>query len=93
VERVRGVLERERADGYLGLAAGVTYESDVEVEVEGEGGVQKGYAGVVVIGWESVEKHLAFRETDLFRENIGGLRNGARKIEMYHVQFMEAVVT
>ncbi|EME77976.1 uncharacterized protein MYCFIDRAFT_70693 [Pseudocercospora fijiensis CIRAD86] len=85
VEKFRQVIEKDGADGYLGACVGSTYEDDNERE-----GV-KGQAAVVLIGWESVDKHMAFRETSSFKDNIKWLRNGAQKIEMHHVQFMEFV--
>lgn len=83
VLKFRDILNKEQSDGFLGAAAGVTHEDDVERE-----GV-KGKAAVLLIGWESVDKHMAFRESSTFKENIGLLRNGASKIEMHHVQFMD----
>lgn len=45
-------------DGFWGAAAGVSYESDVKsLSTEGVSGT----AVVLVLGWESVEKHMAFR--------------------------------
>ncbi|SMY28711.1 unnamed protein product [Zymoseptoria tritici ST99CH_1A5] len=84
VHKFRDILEKEKSDGYLGAAIGLTVE---EVEREGH----KGKGAVLVIGWESVEKHMAFRETGTFKENIGLLRNGAKTLEMHHVPFMEFV--
>ena len=71
-------------DGYLGSAWGTTYE---EVEREGV----KGKAAVVVIGWQSYEKHMAFRAREDFREKIGMLRGGSKAIEMHHVAMMQAL--
>lgn len=45
-------------DGFWGAAAGVSHESDVKsLSTEGVSGT----AVVLVLGWESVEKHMAFR--------------------------------
>lgn len=50
-------------DGFWGAAAGVSYESDVKsLSTEGVSGT----ALVLVLGWESVEKHMAFRYVFLF---------------------------
>lgn len=70
--------------GYLGMAYGVTHE---EVEYKGV----KGKAAVAAIGWTSKEAHMAFRETQTFRENIGLLRGEAKAIEMHHVVLMQAL--
>nr|OQO25246.1 hypothetical protein B0A51_09370 [Rachicladosporium sp. CCFEE 5018] len=75
---------KEHAAGYIGGALGVSYE---ESERDGV----KGQVGVLVLGWESKVKHMEFRETSAFRENIGMLRGESKGIEMHHVQFMEAV--
>lgn len=51
---------------------------------------KEGLAGkrsVLVIGWESIEKHMAFRSKDLFKEHINGLRGGAKAIDMKHTVF------
>lgn len=50
-------------DGFWGAAAGVSYESDVKsLSTEGVSGT----AVVLVLGWESVEKHMAFRYVCFF---------------------------
>lgn len=84
VNKFREVVDKESVDGYLGGAVGITYE---EVEREGV----KGKGAVLVIGWKSVEAHMAFRETETFKQNIGLLREGVQKAEMHHVQFMRFV--
>lgn len=78
-------LERDAAAaGYLGAAYGITHE---EVEYKGV----KGKAAVLAIGWTSKEAHMAFRETQTFKENIGLLRGEAKAIEMHHVVMMQAL--
>lgn len=50
-------------DGFWGAAAGVSHESDVKsLSTEGVSGT----AVVLVLGWESVEKHMAFRYVFFF---------------------------
>lgn len=50
-------------DGFWGAAAGVSLESDVKsLSTEGVSGT----AVVLVLGWESVEKHMAFRYVFFF---------------------------
>lgn len=66
--------------GLKAFAAGITYE-DLEIDEI------KGKAGIVFIGWESIEKHKAFRETEAFKENIGLFRSVAKKVELHHVSF------
>ena len=75
-------------DGFVGAAYGESIEEGVEKhseqgqEVEGTGKVVVGF-----LGWESKEKHLAFREMELFKENIGLLRGNNRGAEVFHVKF------
>jgi len=78
-----GKMLEEKADGFLGLAVGITHE---DIEREGV----RGKASVASIGWESVDKHMAFRTTQEFKDNIHLLRSNAKKIEMHHVAVMEA---
>lgn len=77
-------VQTEGADSAKGFAAGLSHE-----EMEGEGG--KGKIGVIVIGWPSVEEHMAFRETSVFKDNVGMLRKGVKGAEMRHVAFMQYV--
>ncbi|KAK0937109.1 hypothetical protein LTR29_011318 [Friedmanniomyces endolithicus] len=71
-------------DGYLGLAIGITHETVEEGEI-------KGKAAVAAIGWQSKEAHMAFRETQSFKDNIHLLRSSSKKVTMWHVQFMQSV--
>ncbi|KAK5690373.1 hypothetical protein LTR97_012241 [Elasticomyces elasticus] len=71
-------------EGYLGYAAGFTHE---EIEKEGT----KGTGAVVLIGWQSIEAHHAFRETKAFKDNIGTLASTAKNRTVWHVQFMQSV--
>jgi hypothetical protein len=67
-----------------GWAYGITQE---EIEREGV----KGIGAVLAIGWDSVDAHMDFRTTQVFKDNIGLLRQTAKKIEMHHVRFMNYV--
>jgi hypothetical protein len=51
VHKFRQLAEEKKWEGYLGSAAGITYE---EVEREGV----KGKAAVLAIGWTSVDAHM-----------------------------------
>ena len=64
------------ADGYLDYAVGITHET---LEKEGV----KGKAAVLLIGWQSREAHMAFRETQSFKDNIHLLRSTSKKIIMW----------
>ena len=79
-----GICEKEADQQVLGWAYGVTHE---EIEREGV----KGKGAVLLIGWESREDHMNFRETDVFKQNIQLLRQTAQKIEMHHTTFLNFV--
>lgn len=64
---------KENAEGFKAASGGWVIE-DVEHESIGSG--KKGKAFVAVIGWESVEAHMKFRETQCFKDNIHLLREG-----------------
>lgn len=78
------VITEGSAEGLLGASSGWSVE-DIEHEKLGAG--NKGKAWVLVVGWQSKEAHIAFRETALFKENIGLLRDGPKGVEMHHVAF------
>lgn len=46
-------------------------------------------AYVAVIEWESVERHIAFRETEAFKKVIGPLRKATTGAELHHVVFRQ----
>lgn len=95
IEKFVGILEEKRGEGLVKGYYGGSYGGSVEgglvkhSEVL-EGKVADGDGGKVVVGflgWESKEAHLAFRETELFKENIGLLRGNNRGAEVFHVKF------
>lgn len=65
------------AEGYLGHVYGPVIE-----EIEEKEGAGRGKAVVLCVGWESREKHMAFRETETFVKNIHLLREGVKGREM-----------
>jgi len=71
---------REHAAGFVALAGGWAVE---ESEVGGE----MGPVYEIAIGWESVEAHLAFRETHAFREALPLVVGLSRERRMHHVKF------
>ncbi|KAK3642310.1 hypothetical protein LTR56_010887 [Elasticomyces elasticus] len=71
-------------DGYLGYTIGITHETLEKEDV-------KGKAAVLTIGWQSREAHMAFRETQAYKDNIHLLRSNSKKITMWHVQFMQSL--
>lgn len=79
-----------KVEGYYGASYGESVEGDVVKHSEQgeEGASEKGGKAVAgFLGWGSKEAHLAFRETELFKENIGLLRGNNRGAEVFHVKF------
>ena len=76
-------LCNENAKGFHGCTGGWSIE-DVERE-DIDGG--KARVFLAALGWDSVEAHMAFRETPAFKEAIPLLRGKAKAIEVHHVKF------
>jgi len=72
-------------DECYGSAWGDSVETDVGKHSDGS---VKGKATVLLIGWESKEAHMRFRETDVFEKNIGLLREGMGGVEMVSLGWM-----
>jgi hypothetical protein len=66
------------------LGAGVTHEEIEKDSVKGKG-------AVLLIGWQSRQEHMDFREKETFKKNIQLLRQNAKGIEMHHTTFMTHV--
>lgn len=79
-------IVKEEAEGFKGASGGWVIE-DVDHESFGSG--KKGKAYVGVIGWESVDAHNKFRETQCFKDNIYLLREGPCAMEVHHTTFTE----
>ncbi|TKA69430.1 hypothetical protein B0A55_07630 [Friedmanniomyces simplex] len=80
--RFREVLSKQQVSGVLGAAAGLTHE-----ELDSEG--VRGTAAVLVIGWESVDAHLAFQKTQLFKDSVHLLPVAeAKRIDMVRLHDM-----
>jgi heme-degrading monooxygenase HmoA len=82
VEKFVKVVEETKGEGYLGVAYGETMEDVKKHADQGKDGVKEGKAVVLLIGWESKELHMKFRETDTFKENIHFLREKTGGVEM-----------
>lgn len=82
VEKLNKLFDEQKPEGFLSLSAGITYE---EVEKDGI----KGKAAVLTIGWQSVDQHMAFRNTQMFKDNIHLLRSTSKKIQVNHIAFMQ----
>ena len=79
-------VEQKPESGFKGKSGGWV-EEDVESEKLGDG--KKGKAFVGLFGWESVEAHMKFRETQEFKDNIHLLRDGTAGMEVHHTSFIE----
>jgi hypothetical protein len=68
-----------------GVSFGWGVERDYPVRGGEEG--QKGSLLTALIGWPSVDAHMRFRETDVFKDNVGLIRSlgGLVKLAMFHV--------
>lgn len=62
----------------IASAVGQTHE---EVEYEDV----KGNAVVLLVGWESIEAHQAFRDCRTYHEYMPKLRDGMEKLHVHHV--------
>jgi heme-degrading monooxygenase HmoA len=83
-EAVSAAEGMDKVEGFLGAAMGISYE---ELEKDGH----KGKASVLVVGWQSKEAHMAFRETDGFKPVVTKLRGAAKVISMCHVALMQSL--
>lgn len=71
------------AKGLVGVDSGWIVE-EVEHEKLGEG--KKGKAYYAALGWQSLEAHVANRDTQSFKDNIHLLRDNVAGIEVHHVK-------
>ena len=84
VEKFMDIGQKEGDMKITGWSYGLTHE---ELEKDGT----KGIGAVLTIGWQSIDDHMAFRDTNAFKENIGLLRQTSKTAEMHHVQAMNYV--
>ena len=73
-------------DAVKGVSTGWTVE-DVTHPSLGDG--KRGYAYVSVLAWESKEKHVAFRESQVFKDNINLVREGLNGVAFHHTTFVQ----
>ena len=77
----------EKAKGYTGLSMGWAMDEGLTVPESGE----QAKVYVILLGWEGLECHDEFRQSELFAENIH-LLQGAKRLmgmEMCHVKLSE----
>ena len=85
IQKFLGILKENAGDGFKAASSGWIVE---EMEHEGIEGKARAITGV--IGWESVEAHMAFREHPAFKENVGLVRGDKVKgSKVHHVKFQE----
>lgn len=72
------------AEGFKGVAAGW-----IEEELQYEGNAATAF--LAMLGWQSVEAHLAYRETKEFEESIGAIVEGCKERVVHHVKFQEGL--
>lgn len=84
LQRFADVLAGHPVIHAINLGWGV--ENDFPVR-DGEEG-QKGSILTLMIGWPSIDAHMQFRETDMFKNNIHLLRGieGVIKMTMFHIK-------
>ena len=84
VENVGKFLKASEAEyeGFKDAKGGWVVEELDNEKVEG--GKAKAY--VMVIGWPDVETHMKYRETQVFKDNIGLLREGVVDSSIHHVK-------
>lgn len=76
-------VAEENAEGYKGFLGGWAVEELDHPKVEGKARLWQS-----LIGWDSVDAHMAFRETDAFKESVHLMRPETLKAStLYHVSF------
>ncbi|KAL8951333.1 MAG: hypothetical protein Q9222_002698 [Ikaeria aurantiellina] len=78
VKKFAKVLE-SKAEGFKGFAGGWVVEDITYKEVEGKTKMWQS-----CIGWESIDAHMRFRETQAFKDNVDLLRPESRKASTIH---------
>nr|POF15300.1 hypothetical protein CFP56_42189 [Quercus suber] len=77
-------VEEGAPEGFLGATAGLTHE---EIEKDGV----KGIGAMVTVGWQSVDAHMKFRESQLFKDIIELLGKDHKAGDMHHTAFMQFI--
>ena len=74
----------KKAEGFTGVTLGWSHESEIEYATAGK---SKVYVGA--LGWESIDAHMAYRDSKVFSEGAASIRGKATRVEMTHVKFVE----
>lgn len=66
----------------------VNFGWGLETDFPVRGGHETGCVLVAFIGWPSIDAHMRFRETQVFKDNVGLLRDmeGMIKLAMFHIK-------
>ena len=74
----------KEAPGHMATAAGFTLE-----DVGGLSGekLEKAKAFIVAVGWDSMDSHASFRETDAAKVAFAELEKRSGAVEVHHVEF------
>ena len=82
--KFKDILE-ENAKGYKGHAGGWVLEELEHKDVEG-----KAKVWLSIVGWESVEAHMTFRESESFKDNVHLIRPATKKaMVVHHTKFLQ----
>lgn len=82
VRQFLGVIQQHASPGCTGSAIGFSNEHDL-VNPQTQ---EKGQALIVFVGWESVDVHMKFRETDEFKSASKDMQDEAMKgVTMEHI--------
>ena len=73
-----------------GVSSGWGCENDFPIrgEDDGEKTAATGSLFIALIGWGTVDEHMAFRETEEFKENVDLITGmeGCVKLDMFHIR-------
>ncbi|KAI9781172.1 MAG: hypothetical protein M1839_006280 [Geoglossum umbratile] len=72
-----------KAEGHTAAASGWIVE-----ELDNPA-IGKAKAFFLAYGWKSIDAHMKYRDTQDFKETIGGIREKIGAVTMYHVAFKE----
>lgn len=69
------------------VSSGWGLETDFPIRGDGNNG-GKGMLFIALIGWGSVDEHMAFRESDVFKKHVGLIigMEGCLDLSMFHLE-------
>lgn len=78
----------DKCGSVRGVSSGWGVENDFPIRGRESGEEEGGTLFLALIGWGSVEEHMAFRETDVFKQHVGLISDmeGCVKLDMFHLQ-------